>query len=143
MSGLLPRKPPVERPDSDARVIGIEDDDAGDVLSVLASDVARAVLAELYRGPAPQSELADAVGTSIQNAGHHLGRLVDVGLVEVVDQWYSEKGTEMDVFAPDREPVVLVSGCRNASDGAPGAADSARDASYGTRDASSFDRSYR
>jgi len=119
-SGLLPRKPPVERVDSDARVIGFEDDAAGDVCSVLACDVARAVLAELHRGPATQSELADAVGTSIQNAGYHLGRLVDVGLVEVVDQWYSEKGTEMDVFAPDREPVVLVPGDRYGSDSAHG-----------------------
>jgi DNA-binding transcriptional ArsR family regulator len=116
MSQLLPRKPPVERPDDGARVVGLDDGDSGAVFSVLSSAVARGILTELYRTPATQSELADRVDTSIQNVDYHLDKLVMADLVDVVDQWYSEKGIEMDVYAPTGDPLVLVAGDRAAQD---------------------------
>lgn len=116
MSQLLPQKPPVERPDDEARVVELDDDDSESVFSVLSSDVARSILTDLYRNPATQSELADHVDTSIQNVDYHLDKLVMAGLVDVVDQWYSEKGVEMDVYAPTGEPLVLVAGDGDAQD---------------------------
>ncbi len=112
VSALLPQKPPVERSesDSDSRVVSLDDDGSDAVFSVLSSTVARRVLAELYRDPATQSELADRVDTSIQNVSYHLQNLADAGLVDVVDEWYSEKGREMDVYAPAGSPLVLVVG---------------------------------
>jgi DNA-binding transcriptional ArsR family regulator len=109
MSALLPRKPPVEEnPNEQVVTLGGQESDA--VFSVLSSTVARSALAELYRGPATQSELANRLDTSIQNVSYHLDNLVDAGLVAVVDQWYSEKGREMDVYAPEGSPLVLVVG---------------------------------
>ena len=129
MSQLLPRKPPVDRPDGGPRVVGLDDRESGDVFSVLSSEVARSILTELYRDPATQSELADRVDTSIQNVQYHLGGLADAGLVEVVDQWYSEKGTEMDVYAPNGGPLVLVAGNRDRQSGSTETGDSPRRAS--------------
>jgi DNA-binding transcriptional ArsR family regulator len=117
MSQLLPRKRPVDRPDDGPRVVGLDDRESGDVFSVLSSEVARSILTELYRDPTTQSDLADRVDTSIQNVRYHLDRLADAGLVEVVDQWYSEKGTEMDVYAPNGGPLVLVAGDREQQGG--------------------------
>jgi len=110
MSALLPQRSPVERPGNDPQVVNLDDTSSDAVFSVLSSTVARTLLAELYRGPATQSELADSVDTSIQNVSYHLDNLVDAGLVGVVDQWYSEKGREMDVYAPDGGSLVLVVG---------------------------------
>jgi len=109
MSALLPQKPQIER-DTDSQVVSLGDSDSDAVFAVLASDAARSVLRELYRDPATQSELADRVDTSIQNVSYHLENLVEAGLVDVVDQWYSEKGREMDVYAPNGSPLVLVVG---------------------------------
>ena len=109
MSALLPHKPPVER-DTESQVVSLSDADSDAVFGVLSSEAARSVLRELYRGPATQSELADRVGTSIQNVSYHLENLVDADLVDIVDQWYSEKGREMDVYAPSGSPLVLVVG---------------------------------
>ena len=109
MSALLPHKPPVER-DTESQIVSLDDADSDAVFTVLSSDAARSVLRELYRGPATQSELADRVGTSIQNVSYHLENLVDADLVDVVDQWYSKKGREMDVYAPSGSPLVLVVG---------------------------------
>ncbi|GGJ03637.1 hypothetical protein GCM10008995_11780 [Halobellus salinus] len=110
MSALLPHTPPVERSGSGSQVVTLGDDGSDAVFSVLSSTVARQVLGELYRSPATQSELADRVDTSIQNVSYHLDNLVDAGLVDVVDEWYSEKGRRMDVYAPEGSPLVLVVG---------------------------------
>lgn len=110
MSQLLPRKPPVETTDAEPNVVRLDDGESDTVMSVLTSQIARSILAELYLEPATQSELADRVDTSIQNVDYHVQNLVGADLIEVVDQWYSEKGTEMDVYGPTNEPFVLIVG---------------------------------
>ncbi len=99
-------------PTSDAgpRVIGIDGDEADELLAAMSSATARELLAALHEEPAAPSELADRVDTSLQNAQYHLGRLEDAGAVEVVDTVYSEKGREMKVYAPADEPLVVVAG---------------------------------
>lgn len=110
MNRLLPQEPSVDPPSNGPEVVGLDDEESGDVISVLGSEVARSVLARLYDSPATQSELADTVDTSIQNVDYHLENLSAAGLVEVTDQWYSENGAEMDVYAPTNDPLVLVAG---------------------------------
>ena len=110
MTGLLPRKPPVNAPELEPRVLHLMDDETAAVVTALSSDSARAILEALDNEPATQSELADRTGISIQNVGYHLARLVDVDLVAVVDQWRSEKGRAMDVYAPADASLVLVPG---------------------------------
>jgi DNA-binding transcriptional ArsR family regulator len=95
---------------SDPRVVGLDDDETGAVLSALSSDTARSVLAALHDDPGTASEVATRVDTSLQNAQYHLGRMGDAGLVEVVDTVYSEKGREMKVYAPADRPLVVFAG---------------------------------
>jgi DNA-binding transcriptional ArsR family regulator len=94
----------------ESTVVGLEDEASGDVFSALTSATARSLVAELHREPATQSELADRVDTSLQNANYHLGRLVDAGVVAVVDELYSEKGNEMSVYGAVGQPFVLIAG---------------------------------
>jgi len=115
MSGLLPREPPVEQ-SGQPQVVGLGDGASMDVFSVRSSDTARSVLDRLYREPATQSELADELELSIQNVAYHVERLEAAGLVTVVDSWYSEKGRDMDVYAPAGDPLVLVAGGRDELD---------------------------
>jgi DNA-binding transcriptional ArsR family regulator len=117
---LLPTRDPAV-PDADPRVLAVDSEDADDVLSALSASTARELLAALHREPAPPGELADRVTTSLQNAQYHLEKLESAGAVEVVDTAYSEKGREMDVYAPANQPLVIcaadegeTSGLRNA-----------------------------
>jgi DNA-binding transcriptional ArsR family regulator len=108
---LLPSKPEASQPDdAEPRVIGVDSEDAEDVLSALSSETARELLAELHDDPAAPSELADRVDTSLQNAQYHLEKLEAAGAVAVVDTAYSEKGREMDVYAPADQPLVIFAG---------------------------------
>lgn len=84
--------------------------EAGDVVEALGSRTARELVAEVYSEPATTSDLAAAVDTSIQNAQYHLDRLQRAGVIEVVDTWYSSRGSDMDVYAPSNEPLVIVAG---------------------------------
>lgn len=105
-------KRPDEGPDrtGDPRVVSLESEDCADVLSAVASDTARAVLLALQDRPATASEIADDLETSIQNVKYHLGKLVEAGLVDVIDRVYSKKGREMKVYATAANPLLLVAG---------------------------------
>jgi len=111
MARLLPSTHDLSAADNARpRVIGLDDDDADDLLAAMSSDTARHLLAQLHDEPAAPSELTDAVDTSLQNVQYHLGKLEDAGVVEVIDTVYSEKGREMKVYAPADKPLVVVAG---------------------------------
>jgi len=116
--GLLPSKPDLSA-DADAgpRVVGVDSEDADDLMSALTSRTARRLLSILHEEPAPPSGLADQVDTSLQNVQYHLERLEDAGAVEVVGTAYSEKGREMDVYAPANEPLVIYAGREEEASG--------------------------
>ena len=108
---LLPSKPDTAAADeAEPRVVGVESDDADELLSALSSATARRLLGELHEEPAPPAELSERVDTSLQNAQYHLEKLEGAGAVTVVDTAYSEKGREMDVYAPADQPLVIFAG---------------------------------
>ena len=118
MSDLLPSSPdPGVGDDGDPRVIGVDSEDAADLLSALQSDTARAILTALYDDPGTPSNLAERADTSIQNVRYHLQKLEAADLVEVGDTVYSEKGREMNVYVPVSGPLVVFAG---NDDEAPG-----------------------
>jgi DNA-binding transcriptional ArsR family regulator len=110
MSGLLPSQSDPTDPDGDPRVVGVDSDDADELLSALSSGTARSLYAALHDRPATPSELAEDVDTSLQNAQYHLENLEDASLIEECDTKYSAKGREMSVYAPADAPVVLFAG---------------------------------
>ena len=111
MADLLPSSPdPAAGDGTDPRVIGVDSEEADDLLGALQSETARDILAALYEDPATPSALASDLDTSIQNVRYHLERLTEADLVEVADTIYSEKGREMDVYAPAAKPLVVFAG---------------------------------
>lgn len=91
-------------------VLDLSDERAAAVLSALGSATARDLLQAVRDSPTYPAELAERTGTSTQNVHYHLDRLEAAGVVEVVDTAYSERGREMDVYAPTADPLVVVSG---------------------------------
>jgi len=106
---LLPSQKP-DAPPGEPRVVGVDSEDADRVLSALSAGTARQMLTELHDEPATASELARSVDTSLQNAQYHIGKLEDAELVKVAGTSYSEKGREMNVYAPTDAPLVLFAG---------------------------------
>ncbi|AFK19320.1 ArsR family transcriptional regulator [Haloferax mediterranei ATCC 33500] len=118
MAGLLPSAPDTSAADEPSpRVIGLDDDEASELLSALSSETARRALALLHEEPTNAAELAERVDTSLQNVQYHLGKLDDAGLIEVVDTVYSEKGREMKVYAPADRPLVVVAAAEETRTG--------------------------
>lgn len=99
--------------EADPRVIDFTDAEVDDLFSALSSATAREILQQLRDAPAHPAALAEDTDTSVQNVHYHLSKLTDAGVVTVVDTTYSEKGREMNIYAPASEPLVLVSGSEN------------------------------
>lgn len=107
VASALPHCPPVSHTPEERSTVALGEKPAGQVFEALASDTARAIIKRLSASPATASEVATAVDTSVQNAGYHLGRLEDAGVVAEADVWYSARGKEMSVYAPRVEEVVV------------------------------------
>ena len=96
--------------EAEPRIVGVESDEADEIFAALSSGTARKLLMELHDEPAPPAELADRVGTSVQNAQYHLDKLEAAGAIEIIGTAYSEKGREMNVYAPADQPLVIFAG---------------------------------
>ncbi|MFB6146876.1 MAG: ArsR/SmtB family transcription factor [Halobacteriaceae archaeon] len=110
MSRLFPFRSSAETDDRDPRLVEIDEEVADDVFAALSSRTARVILAALYEEPRTASELADIADTSIQNVQYHIRKFEEADLVEVVDTWYSDRGSEMKVYAPTDESLVVFAG---------------------------------
>ncbi|MEF8812283.1 MAG: helix-turn-helix domain-containing protein [Halovenus sp.] len=110
MSSLFPLRDTVTREADEPRLVDLDDETADEVFEALASGTTRDIFLELHREPQTASDLATVTDTSVQNIQYHLEKLTDADLVEVVDTWYSARGSEMDVYAPTDESLVLFAG---------------------------------
>lgn len=96
--------------EGEIQILGVDENATADVFEALSSETARRILTAVYGEPAPPSEVADRLDMSIQNVSYHLDNLADAGLLRVADTRYSEKGAEMNVYAPASEPTVVFVG---------------------------------
>lgn len=99
MSSPLPLRPSINHTPSTRSVIDLTADTTEAVFGALGSETARSIIAALENGPATASDIADRVGTSLQNVQYHLNNLQEADLVADVGTWYSAKGKEMSVYA--------------------------------------------
>jgi DNA-binding transcriptional ArsR family regulator len=111
--GLLPLRAEVDADPEEARVLDIDGAEADRTFEVLSSETARHILSHVYDQPSTPPEIREEVGTSLQNVHYHLKRLEEADLVERAGVGYSETGTEMAVYAPRSEAVVLFVGRRS------------------------------
>ncbi|WP_167837292.1 ArsR/SmtB family transcription factor [Halosimplex halophilum] len=110
MGRLLPFKSEPTRTPDEPKVLDLDDEATEEALSALSSDTARKILATLYEEPKTPPEIRDEVGTSLQNVHYHVERLEDADLIQPAGEGYSEKGTEMTIYAPASEALVLFAG---------------------------------
>lgn len=115
LSSLTTRVRP--SPSDEMRVLQLEDVQSCDLLESLSSETSQQIVTRLYEEPETASEIADATGTSIQNARYHLDKLVDADLIEVAETAYSDQGKEMKVYAPRYKSVVVLIGDERRQDG--------------------------
>ncbi|MFB6233788.1 MAG: ArsR/SmtB family transcription factor [Halopenitus sp.] len=93
--------------ETDPAVLRMDEEEASAVFDALGSETARRLFCAAAEKPAPPSELARQVDTSVQNVHYHLSNLQSAGVVEPLDTEYSEKGNEMTVYGPTTDPIVL------------------------------------
>jgi DNA-binding transcriptional ArsR family regulator len=107
---LLPLRGESSTEPGEPRVLGLAGEDADEAFDVLSSSTTREVLSMVYEQPSTPAEIRDEVGTSLQNVHYHVDKLEDADLIEAAGTGYSEKGTEMTIYAPTSEAIVLFAG---------------------------------
>ncbi len=113
MASLYPREPTVEPQPREATKLDLTDEPVTEVLEALASETSREILDRLDAEPAPASDVAEDLDTSVQNVHYHLDRLQEADLVAQVTTWYSSRGKEMAVYAPTIDRLTIRLGNRD------------------------------
>jgi|GEM_PF-770873 len=111
MSSIFPLRDTITRDEpEEPRLVDLDEETADEVFEALAASTTRKIFLSLHEQPQTASDLAELTDTSVQNVQYHLQKLQDADLISVVDTWYSERGSEMEVYAPDDESLVLYAG---------------------------------
>lgn len=92
------------------QVVDFTDEAADEIFEALTASTTRRVLSLVYEKPLMPTDIRDELETSLQNAHYHLEKLEEVDLIEPSAVGYSEKGTEMTVYGPTNEAIVLFEG---------------------------------
>lgn len=105
-------KDPDQLPDikGNTNTVDLTGDQADAFFDALSSETSREVFEALYQEPSTPSELAEAINTSVQNIHYHLQKLEGADLIEPVETVYSNRGREVDIYAPTHEAVILITG---------------------------------
>lgn len=103
MASPLPLRPSIDHTARDRAVHDLADDSTAAVFDAIGCQTARSILVAIGNEPATAAEIADRVDTSLQNVQYHLGNLEDADLVAAAGTWYSERGKEMTVYAPEMD----------------------------------------
>jgi len=103
--------------EGEPRVIGVGDNQISNVMDAISSETARELLSAVYADPATPSELAQRTDQSIQITSYHLHQLEEADLVTVADTVYSDRGREMNIYAPPDDPVVIFIGTEERKQG--------------------------
>jgi DNA-binding transcriptional ArsR family regulator len=111
MSSIFPLRETVSNDKQGGpRLVDLDEETADEVFEALAAQTTRQIFLSLHEQPQTASDLAEETDTSVQNVQYHLEKLQDVDLIDHVDTWYSERGSEMNVYAPTDESLVLFAG---------------------------------
>lgn len=108
MSSIFPIKQNIDTSKDEINVVDLDTERAEVILDALSSRTTRDVFISLYENPQTISELSESFDESIQGIKYHVEKLHEADLIMKCGTHYSEKGNEMDVYAPTREAVVLV-----------------------------------
>jgi len=111
MSSIFPLRDTVRRDETqEPRLVELDEETADEVFETLAASTTREIFLSIHEQPQTASDLAEVTDTSVQNVQYHLEKLEDADLVTVVDTWYSERGSEMEVYGPEDESLVMYAG---------------------------------
>ncbi|WP_241211145.1 ArsR/SmtB family transcription factor [Halorubrum lacusprofundi] len=113
MPGVFPYRPSTRVDDQNPKLVEINDDSAEKIFKSLSSESARSMFDLLYEEPQTASDIAKSLDMSVQNAKYHLDKLEEAGLIEIIDIWYSDRGREMNVYAPTSSSIILFAGNSN------------------------------
>jgi len=112
MASVYPYHPPVDYVPREQTNVVVNGTEPTDVLQILSSEAAQEILGAIREEPRTASDIADTLDRSLQSVSYHLDRLCTADLIEPVETWYSEKGTEMTVYALATERLVVQFGER-------------------------------
>lgn len=111
---LLPLREESHSSPNEPCVLSLDTPVGDEVFETLTASMTRRVLSIIYDQPSTPTEIREKFDTTYQTVHYHLDKLEEAGLIESAGVEYSEKGTEMTIYVPSNEAVILFAGQKSA-----------------------------
>lgn len=89
-------------------VVHLKDDKAKILAMELANDKGRLVLEKVFEGKKSSSEIAKELGMGLPTVLFHVERLLDAGLIKVIDTNLSKKFREIKYYGPSKQAILII-----------------------------------
>lgn len=89
-------------------VVHLKDDKAKILAMELANDKGRLVLEKIFEGKKSSSEIAKELGMGLPTVLFHVERLLEAGLIKVIDTNLSKKFREIKYYGPSKQAILIL-----------------------------------
>ena len=89
-------------------VVHLKDDKAKILAMELANDKGRLVLEKVFEGRKSSSELAKELNMGLPTVLFHVERLLEAGLIKVIDTNLSKKFREIKYYGPSKQAILII-----------------------------------
>ncbi len=89
-------------------VVHLKDDKAKLLAMELANDKGRLVLEKVFEGRKSSSELAKELNMGLPTVLFHVERLLEAGLIKVIDTNLSKKFREIKYYGPSKQAILII-----------------------------------
>jgi DNA-binding Lrp family transcriptional regulator len=89
-------------------VVNLKDDKAKILAMELANDKGRQVLEKIFEGKKSSSEIAKELDMGLPTVLFHVERLLDAGLIKVIDTNLSKKFREIKYYGPSKQAILIL-----------------------------------
>lgn len=97
-------------------VVHLTDDKAKLLAMELANDKGRLVLEKIFEGRKSSSELAKELNMGLPTVLFHVERLLETGLIKVIDTNLSKKFREIKYYGPSKQAILIIPSSVNQED---------------------------
>lgn len=89
-------------------IVSMNDEKAKIIAMELANDKGRMVLDAIFQGKKSSSEISKELGMSLPTVLFHIERLIETGVIKVIDTNLSKKFREIKYYGPSKKAILII-----------------------------------
>lgn len=88
-------------------MLNIDDEKSAKIAEILGNKTCKKILSLLAEKNASESDIASSLGIAINTAEYNIKKLVEAGLIEKAEHWWSVKGKKIPIYKLANKYIII------------------------------------